>query len=267
MSLLSLFQQRPKGRDATAPASLPVGRGDSSVPPARRAEADTPADTSQRRGERSSRREQLYAAVRESMIRAGVLSSAYRFKVLSLDSSGRQFLVMIDLSGVELPPARQAEIEAALAQSVRARHGIQVQSVYWRHAATPAPAPAQAPAQPQTPAALMEARRAARAAATAAAAAGTPEAAKPPARHTIDPIEDDEVKALRQALAEGMKAPEPARPAAEAAPAPAPTREKTRAKDADKGNNYALLTGFEDTEMSHSRLPGTLSTTQYGDLN
>jgi hypothetical protein len=273
MSLLSLFN-RPKDREASTPASVPAGRSDTSLPPGRRPDPETPGEAAQRRGERSSRREQLYAVVRESMIRAGVLTSAYRFKVLSLDGAGRQFLVMIDLTGVELPVARQAEIEAALAQAAQARHGLQVQSVYWRHAATQGAAQAQPPQVPQTPAALMEARRAARAAA-AAAAAGKAGAERPPERHTIDPIEEEEVVALRQALAEGMATPAPAaadiaaptRPAA-AAPAPTGAKGKARGKDADPGaNNYALLTGFEDTEMSSSRLPGSLSTTQYGDLN
>ena len=45
-----------------------------------------------------ARRELLYAVVREAMVRAGVLSSSYKFKVLSLDPRGRQFLVMVDLA-------------------------------------------------------------------------------------------------------------------------------------------------------------------------
>jgi hypothetical protein len=44
------------------------------------------------------RREMLYAVVREAMVRAGVLSSTYKFKVLSLDPRGRQFMVMVDLA-------------------------------------------------------------------------------------------------------------------------------------------------------------------------
>jgi hypothetical protein len=40
----------------------------------------------------------LYSVVREAMIKAGVLSSTYKFKVLSLDSRGRQYLIMMDLA-------------------------------------------------------------------------------------------------------------------------------------------------------------------------
>jgi len=54
--------------------------------------------SSTRKGERMARRELLYAVVRQAMTRAGVLSSGYKFKVLSLDAKGRQFMVMIDLA-------------------------------------------------------------------------------------------------------------------------------------------------------------------------
>src|SRR5574343_431788 len=40
----------------------------------------------------------LYTVVRDAMVRAGVLSASYKFKVLSLDQRGRQFLVMMDLA-------------------------------------------------------------------------------------------------------------------------------------------------------------------------
>ena len=59
-----------------------------------------------------ARRELLYGVVREAMVRAGVLSSSYKFKVLSLDARGRQFLVMVDLShGAGGETGRLAEIE------------------------------------------------------------------------------------------------------------------------------------------------------------
>ena len=56
------------------------------------------AQPGNRKQERLERRELLYAVVREAMVRAGVLSSSYKFKVLSLDQRGRQFLVMVDLA-------------------------------------------------------------------------------------------------------------------------------------------------------------------------
>ena len=48
------------------------------------------------RQQRAVRREQLFALVRENMIRMGVLSSHYKFKVLTLDPGGEQFIVMVD---------------------------------------------------------------------------------------------------------------------------------------------------------------------------
>ena len=79
------------------------------------------------------RRELLYAVVREAMVRAGVLSSSYKFKVLSLDPRGRQFMVMVDLAeGAASDTSRLAEIEAMIAQSAKARYEIVVSAVYWR---------------------------------------------------------------------------------------------------------------------------------------
>ena len=60
--------------------------------------AAPPPNPANRKHERMARRELLYAVVREAMVRAGVLSSSYKFKVLSLDPRGRQFLVMVDLA-------------------------------------------------------------------------------------------------------------------------------------------------------------------------
>src|SRR6059058_2315413 len=103
--------------------------------PARRGGADAQgnAQPANRKHERMARRELLYAVVRESMARAGVLTSSYKFKVLSLDGRGRQFLVMVDLArdhGGET--SRLAEIEALIAQGAKSRHDIVVTAVYWR---------------------------------------------------------------------------------------------------------------------------------------
>lgn len=86
-----------------------------------------------RRAERVERREQLYAVLRDAMTRAGVLSASYKFKVLSLDSRGGNYLVMIDLSSLASVDApRMAEIESVIAQSAKSRHEILVAAVYWR---------------------------------------------------------------------------------------------------------------------------------------
>lgn len=58
---------------------------------------------------------------------------ATKFKVLSLDQRGRQFLVMMDLAreyGGET--ARLSEIEALIAQTAKTRYDILVTAVYWR---------------------------------------------------------------------------------------------------------------------------------------
>ena len=105
----------------------------------------------QRRTERNAKRELLFQVVRESMVRVGVLSSAFKFKVLSLDQRGRSFLVMIELSAEFSGEVEKlAEIENMIAQTARHRFDIIVQAVYWRYfngasaavsAASSAPAP------------------------------------------------------------------------------------------------------------------------------
>ena len=89
---------------------------------------------SPRRGRRILRREQLFSVVRESLIRAGILSSSYEFKVLALDSNGDGFLVLIDLAlpAEVMPDEYLLEIERWIQQSASSRHSMRVQSVYWR---------------------------------------------------------------------------------------------------------------------------------------
>ncbi len=92
-----------------------------------------PEHAANRKNERMERRELLYTVVRDAMVRAGVLSASYKFKVLSLDQRGRQFLVMMDLAreyGGET--ARLSEIEALIAQTAKTRYDILVTAVYWR---------------------------------------------------------------------------------------------------------------------------------------
>ena len=92
---------------------------------------------SPRKGRRILRREQLFGVVRESLIRAGVLSTSYEFKVLTLDANGDSFLVLIDLAlpAEGMPDAYLLEIENWIQQSAKARHGMAVRSVYWRRRA------------------------------------------------------------------------------------------------------------------------------------
>lgn len=264
------------------------------------------AQPANRKHERMARRELLYAVVRECMLRSGVLSSAYKFKVLSLDARGRQFMVMVDLSRQHAgETSRLAEIEAQIAQGAKSRHDVIVTAVYWRmneHVATGNTGPtgptastaAQAPrATPSRPAPLMPA------VATDAGIAvpdqvvlPSPVPAGAPAGRRFEPIRNDEVLAFREALAAGL-----AKPAASAAPvADNPQFEKTqpvfaigaamaaaatgaatvatgasaRAFDGSGQHgpqSYTLLTGFEDTEMPDGEgRSPALSATQYGEL-
>ena len=112
-----------------------------------------PDGTASRRTIRLQRRELLYSAIREAMVHAGVLSTSYKFKVLSLDSQGRQYLVMMDLvrDGAS-DMMRLAEIEAQIMQSAKALHDILVTAVYWRANEHPAAGYA---LQPQPPASAV----------------------------------------------------------------------------------------------------------------
>ena len=86
-----------------------------------------------RKTQRLERRELLYAVVRESMARVGMLSSSYKYKVLSLDSRGSQYLIMMDLPREMAEHIGQlAEIEDIVTQNARQRHHIEVTAVYWR---------------------------------------------------------------------------------------------------------------------------------------
>jgi len=201
---------------------------------------------------RHAKRELLYAAVREAMIRAGVLSASYKFKVLSLDPNGEQFMVMMDLAqefGGQTE--RLAEIEVMIAQSAKSRYNIRVTAVYWRmnEVVSVGRASAATPGHSR-PAPLQHAQ----AALTAVALPETAMAVLKPPVSRYEPIQADEVAAFKQALAAASAH---GTPLAENG---APTRSGPR--------SYTLLTGFEDTEMpdAPARVPA-LSATQYGDLN
>ena len=140
---------------------------------------------SPRRGRRILRREQLFSVVRESLIRAGVLSTSYEFKVLALDSSGDAFLVLIDLSlpSDVMPDEYLLEIERWIQSSARSRHAMQVQAVYWRRQAV----------HDQRGVAL----KASVAAQTRRESAA---AATPPVPGRAQPLAREEVEAFRKAL-------------------------------------------------------------------
>jgi len=86
------------------------------------------------RQRRNARRETLYTIIRECMIRASVLSSAYKFKVLTLDPDGQSHLVLVDIRAGALQhvPGGPHALETDLRQLASERAKLTVKSVYWR---------------------------------------------------------------------------------------------------------------------------------------
>jgi hypothetical protein len=242
MSLFDWFAPRKKYEHA--PASLMASSGLSRLDSTRPVNAPRHAGTAQpanKKQERMARRELLYAVVREAMVRAGVLSSTYKFKVLSLDTRGRQFMVMVDLAqGANSDTARLSEIEAMVAQSAKQRYDILVTAVYWRsneHVAVGDVAPRVQPPQQQQQQQQAQPR------------VQRPVTSRPAELHAASGPAPEEVVAFKRARA--------ARVRGEAALATAnPTGKQS----------YTLLTGFEDTEMASGGQDSQLSGTQYGEL-
>jgi hypothetical protein len=212
--------------------SLPARDTAPSLP--QRAEDDPVHGVETRKARRHARREQLYVAVREAMTRSGVLASSYKFKVLSLDQRGDEFLAMIDVSGpLGRQPEKLEQIETAIIQLAKARFELIVTSVYWRTDARTAGSMARPTAH------------------FTASANPAPESKKAVGPR-YDPIHEDEVAAFKSALAL----------AADSHPITTDASGKSRSGL----HSYTLLTGFEDTEMPESTAAPALSTTQYGDL-
>ena len=192
-----------------------------------------------RKARRHGRREQLFIAVRESMTRAGVLAASYKFKVLSLDQAGDQFLVMLDVdTSLGHQAQKLTEMEAMVVQAAKARFGISVTSVYWRMDATAAPGTVRSQGHKASPAAFDN-------------PSGL--TSKPAAKPRFEPLQDDEVAAFKKALTASSGTNKP-------------TLDAT-GKSHSGAHSYTLLTGFEDTEMPGLAAAPALSATQYGDLN
>ena len=282
MSLFSWIFPTKKNADKPTADSSGLSRMDATRP-VRRGSRDMPVESNaqpaNRKHERMARRELLYSVVRQAMMRAGVLSSGYKFKVLSLDARGRQFLVMIDLSrerGVEV--TQLAEIEAMIAQSAKTRHDILVSAVYWRmseHVALGHPkvvdaaqrAPAAAVAAPvaaftESQPALLDS--------SPAPLDSSPAPLEGKAGTRYEPIGDDEVAAFKRAFAVGATSELPPTPQGTGAGVQAAHGASALAFDG-RGlhgpQSYTLLTGFEDTEVADDARAPILSGTQYGELN
>ena len=280
MSLLSwLFPPQKAVKGVTQPESSGLSRMEPTRPVASSRNSASsgkhPVDNAQpgnRKSERMARRELLYTVVREAMVRAGMLSASYKFKVLSLDARGRQFLVMMDLArehGDET--SRLAEIEALIAQSAKSRYDIVVTAVYWRlndHVAVGLPQSRHPGARPSAPMPLepLAATPASQPAPLISQPMPLPVARPAAGGGRFDPIEADEVAAFKQALAAGVKTrPVAAGPAAVAAAGGATARAFADGSSRHGPQSYTLLTGYEDTEMPDEA--PALSGTQYGALN
>lgn len=206
-----------------------------------------------RRSERSERREQLYGVVRDVMVRAGVLSASYKFKVLSLDNVGQRFVVMMDLArAYASETARLSEIEAMLAQAAKARMGAVVTAVYWRVSDQ------NAAAQAQVHSAAARSPRPAQPVAVPVAAAI--EAVAPQRRRQdmapFEPIDDQEMAAFKLAVA---AMPAAGRGAGSAAAAPAGVRRSGPLLGPGAGDRGA---DFPNSALDHL----DLGVTQYGEL-
>lgn len=137
MSFLRWFGKKEASRESVPEQTSDLGQVDATLPINRLMHLQLPSDkntdVSNRRNERLERRELLYGVVRECMTAAGVLSSTYKFKVLSLDSNGRKYLIMVDMPREYMSSVAQfAETEGAIARSAKDRYDILITAVYWR---------------------------------------------------------------------------------------------------------------------------------------
>jgi hypothetical protein len=215
--------------------------------------SDPVSRSEQRKAKRQMRREQLYSAIRQAMTRAGVLSASYKFKVLSLDQHGNQFLVMIDvLPSLGLHEDMLLENEALVVQIARTQFNILVTSVYWRIDTRIEPGQRAQADLPSRPAPLS---------------ASTDTSTQPaPGQNKLqttrhEPIGDDEVAAFKRSLSSSTALRPAALPNAQS-----PALDDSANKSRSGLRSYTLITGFEDTEMPESTAVPTLSATQYGDL-
>ncbi len=203
--------------------------------------------------QRQDRRDHLYSVVRDAMLRSEVLASHYKFKVLSLDTQGRQFLVMMDLLGEQiLHPQQLIAIETMISHSAAQRYALQVKAVYWRQAepaappvavpsAVAAPSPVVAAAAPRPPLPVVP-----------DVVAPTPRGRGGVKTQGFDPIGADEVLAFKNAIGAHQT---PVAPEATGQPQVSGLR------------NAAAMTGFEDTQLLEpDETVSPLSRTQFGDL-
>lgn len=251
MSFFNWFNNKKNDKIAATPESSGLGLIDATVPvtPDRMRLKHAPSTVNHaanRKTERLERRELIYGVVRDSMTRAGVLAACYKFKVLSLDAGGHQYLIMVDLANQSAGnTGRLAEIEATMAQAAKMRHDILVSAVYWR-------------ANETVTSGLSQSHNASSSQQQHTATASRTEKASPSQLLSTklfpkyEPLQQDEVVAFKRALASALPA----------VPLSASGKIVTSGP-----RNLAPPVEFEDTQMvAPDERSSPLSGTQYGDL-
>ena len=248
----------------TVQHELPLSVGGPLLPPKASPAAD---NLPPRPGERSARREMVYSSVRESMVRSGILSAGYKFKVLALDKRATQFIVMIDLAEQFVDTHdKLAQIEALIAYSAKARFEILITSVYWRLNGQLGVLSAKA-----TSGAAAALRASMPAAASAPLVAASYQVPAP--MPGIDPVEEAEIEAFKKALMEAAMNPVPTLEGAAPLVAPKPAAARAApivpprpAPNANQQARDAARRGGSPAPTAETNFGG-LSATQYGDLN
>lgn len=236
MSIFSFFSRKAPPQAGAVPDSSGLGHADATQPLV----PDEALHSIHRKSQRHGQRELLYNVVRDTMARVGVLATSYKFKVLSLDARGRQYLIMMDLvNGSAGEFQRLAEIEAMLAQTAKVRHDILVTAVYWRISEQVTAGLSAAPGQ--RPTAAKEHK---------AMPMPPPLTTAPPG---YEPLQHDEIAAFKRAIAG----------------ASASTVQPVEGQVVTSGRrNPSPPVEFEDTQISPTvGRSSALSVTQYGDLN
>jgi hypothetical protein len=267
MTLLDNLFSKKKPGTAGSEREVPALQADafsSSLPASGTHAAD-------RKSLRLERRELLYAVVRESMSRIGILSSSYKFKVLSLDPRGRQYMIMMDLQpDLAVDPRRLGEIESVVTQNAQARHDIVVTAVYWR-INEPISGAASRKGKPPAAAEGQQTPRASEVTEPQAPKSVEPAPAK---SGRFEPIREDEVTAFKQALDAGMTSDAPETKARlikswRHVPVPRADFADTQIQESEgKSTRRPRPRDFQDTEVADSAEKiSPLSSTQYGDLS
>ncbi|HEX5805762.1 MAG TPA: hypothetical protein VFY31_05440 [Macromonas sp.] len=160
MNITTLWRRlRKVSSPAAAPAPARVlahAPAPASEPP-RQPAAGAPPD----KQHRAERRDELGAALRETLLRAGILSSRYKARFLSLSRQAEQFVVLCELDDRDTETSHAAlnKLERAMQRLLQERYPhLQITQIYWRvhtHETPPAPPPALPPdfepTQPMSP--------------------------------------------------------------------------------------------------------------------